>query len=77
MRKQTYWIKDGAAKTYKCRVELGAMGCFYDPDKNMWKLMNSLKDSDKYKEIERMGLRLIPVELSPECQKIQDILSNK
>lgn len=69
-----YWIK---GDTYPARKELKSWGCLWVPGKRMWKVKGIDSEDIIYKEIKSCGYDLIPVELKPECQKIQDILNKK
>lgn len=70
-----YWVK---GQTYELKEELKEWGCIWDGGRRMWKLCGiKSKEDPAYKEIVLLGCKLIPMKLSDDCQKIQDILNKK
>jgi len=62
--------------TYEFKEELKSWGCFWNAEKKMWEVQGTDKDDVVYKAIKRLGFQLIPRELTPEAQQIQDILKD-
>ena len=70
---QDYWIK---GNSYELKEEIKHWGGVWVPEKRMWKIHYTNSNQGDYKQLEKLGLKLIPINLSPECKKIQDILNN-
>ena len=69
---QDFWVKGSNA--YELRDELKSWGCVWDVKKRLWKVYSTSPDDYVYKAIKRLGCQLVPVYMSDECKKIQDIL---
>ena len=69
-----FWIK---GDTFEIKDDLKSLGCRWDPKKRLWKIHNTNKEDSIFITIKQLGCELIPIKLSPECQKIQTILNKK
>ena len=72
-----WYVKNGRTTTYEVKDVLWDMGCTYNKQAKSWMILKSSKRDDLYKALKAMGLKLIPINLSKENQKIQDILNGK
>lgn len=73
-----YYLK---GKTFSIKEDLKAHGCVWVPDKKMWKTPYLDREELSYKilksECYAFDVEMIPVKLTDECKKIQDILNNE
>lgn len=65
--------------TYDIKEDLKSCGCIWEPEKKRWR-SPYIYDGDpllpKLKRICQVSrVKMIPEKISPECQKIQDILN--
>ena len=71
-----YWIKNGKSQAYHLKEEITSWGGSFDWDKKMWKIHCTDPEQADYKSLVKLGLKLVPVVLTPDQQKINDILNN-
>ena len=64
-----YWIK---GETFSVKEELKSWGCLWVEEKRLWKVTHTRPSDIVYKSLKQLGLELVPLELPPETQKIQD-----
>ena len=66
--------------TYQIKEDLKAHACVWCPGQKAWKTPPIIEGEMDFKLIESLatavGAQMYPIELSEECQKIQDILRN-
>ena len=73
-RSKDYWIK---GDTFPVKEEIKAWGGYYVPEKRCWRVDCTEPSDPAYKALKGLDCELVPVVLSPECQRIQDILNKK